>query len=306
MDVIGTEETRKHRSVSQVNQYDRCPYSYKLERIDKAWQRPAAWLPQGSAVHTVAEHVWRRKLTGLPVSVERAQEYFSEQYAIEVAEYTETTPNFDYWFASGRYRGAEDIERRYEIGKDQVRKFIEWTSNHPEEEIWMTPAVVDPGCRQLDPADFTIEVSPEDMVMHRVPCRCKDPEPAIELPFEMDLDGVLVRGYIDAVILDEGAMVVRDYKTGNNPGDDFQLAVYAVAIAEIYGVKQPDLGDYWMGRSGKPTVRYDLSEWTREKVSARFRELDDNIKAERFPPTPSPEKCRFCSVASACEYREEA
>lgn len=263
-------EVRAHRSVSQINQYERCPYSYKLQRVDKAWQRPAAWLAQGSAVHSVAEHVWRRKLAGNPMSLEEAHELFREQYSKEVSEYTEITPNWDFWFASGPYRGAADVERRYNIGLEQVTKFLTWIDNHPEEMIWIAP----------------------------------DGTPAIELPFDIDLDGVLVRGYIDAVLCGWDGPTVRDYKTGNSPGDDFQLAVYAVALAELYDIPPPKFGDYWMGRSGKPTLPYDLSYWTRERVSARFRELEENVQAQRFPPLPSADKCRFCSVASACDYRE--
>lgn len=291
----GCKSQRRHRSVSQINQYDRCPYSYKLSRIDKVWEKPAAWLPQGSAVHTVAEHVWRRKLEGLPVTVEDAQVFFAEEYAKEVSKYTEITPNFDFWFASGPYRGAADVERRYGIGLEQVRKFIEWTDNHPEEEIWFTPGLRDSRCKQLQVAGS---------IHHVDECECKNPEPAIELAFDIDLDGVLVRGYIDAVMSVDRILRVRDYKTGNNPGDDFQLAVYAIALSETYNIPPPLIGDYWMGRSGKPTVPYDLSGWTREKVSARFRELDENINAGRFEPKPSPSNCQMCSVKTACEYRE--
>jgi putative RecB family exonuclease len=107
-------------SVSQRNSFERCPYSWHLERNLKAWQRPAAWLPQGSAVHTVAECIELAKLSGNPLSLEAAQDVFREEYAKEVGEYTEITPNFDWWFASGPYRGAADVERRYLIGLEQV------------------------------------------------------------------------------------------------------------------------------------------------------------------------------------------
>src|SRR6516164_8393805 len=85
--------------------------------------------------------------------------------------------------------------------------------------------------------------------------------PGIELGFDIDLDGVLIRGFIDAIVvryLEDGTreLVVRDHKTGNNPGDDFQLGVYSVALAEQFGSMATG-GDYWMGRSGKPTYPFD-------------------------------------------------
>lgn len=257
-------------SVSQRNSYVRCPYSWYLDRVLKAWNRPAAWLPQGSAVHTVAEHIELRKLSGNPMSLEEAQEMFGEEYSKEVGKYTEITPNFEYWSKSGRYAGAVDVERRYGIGLGQVEKLMAWTDNHPEEAIWIAP----------------------------------DGTPGIEIGFDLELDGLRIRGFIDAVLKMNGTVTVRDYKTGNNPGDDFQLGVYGLALAEMYGIEQPQVGDYWMGRSGKPTYPYNIGEWTRNRVIGEFRDLDENIRAERFDPLPEASKCAFCDVALACKYRE--
>ena len=255
-----------HRSVSQLKLYERCPRAYKLSRLDQVWQRPAAWLAQGSAVHEAAE---AHERSGRTLTVEQAQDVFTDSYAKHINEAAEVTPDFRAWFRSGPYAGEADIERRYGIGMEQVTRYINWYEQHPHEVIWVAP----------------------------------DGTPGIELGFDIDLDGVLVRGFIDAIILDEetGDVIVRDNKTGNHPGDDFQLGVYAVAVAETYGVDRPLLGDYWMGKSGKPTLPFDISVWTRDRVAKAFRELEDNIQAGRFDPQPEPSKCRFCDVAWACD-----
>src|SRR5262249_30789572 len=52
-------------------------HSYYLARVKKAWQKPAAWLPQGSAVYEAAE-AWER--SGRTMSVEQAQDVFRESY----------------------------------------------------------------------------------------------------------------------------------------------------------------------------------------------------------------------------------
>jgi len=252
-------------SVSQYNQYKRCPYSWKLSRVDKAWQRPAAWLPQGSAVHEAAEMYEK---SGRTMTLDEAQDVFRESYAREVEKYTEKTPNFNFWSRSGPYAGEADIERRYGIGLEQVEKYISWYDKHPEEVIWIA----------------------------------EDGTPGIEIGFDIDLDGVLIRGFIDAVIQEESKVVVRDNKTGNKPGDDFQLAVYSVALQEQYGVHVPT-GDYWMGRTGKPTMPYDLTGWTRERVRDEFKELQRAIEAEEFEPDPEQSKCMFCDVSYACEFK---
>lgn len=154
---------KKYRSVSQLNQYTRCPHSYYLARIAMAWQRPAAWLAQGSAVHAVLE---ARERSGREMSLEEAQELFKEEYAKEANEALAITPNTDWWSASGPYRGDEDLERRFHIGLEQIEKYFAWTDAHPEEEIWTAP----------------------------------DGTPAIELEFDIDLEGIPVRGFIDAII----------------------------------------------------------------------------------------------------------
>ena len=44
-----------HRSVSQYTTYVQCGEAYRLERVAKAPQTPAAWFVQGTAVHAAVE-----------------------------------------------------------------------------------------------------------------------------------------------------------------------------------------------------------------------------------------------------------
>lgn len=263
----GESQTRQHRSVSQLQSYERCPYAYYLARVQKVWQRPAAWLAQGSAVHEAVE-AWEK--SGRRMTLEDAQDVYRESYQTHINASCEKTPNFEFWFRSGPYDGEADTLRRFGLGLEQVERYIRWAEKHPDEVPWKS----------------------ED-----------DETLGVELPFDIDLDGVPIRGFIDQVIPNGcgDEVIVRDLKTGNQPGDDFQLGVYAVALSEQYGLFAPT-GDYWMGKSGKPTYPYDLSEWTRERVSEKFRELEDNISAERFDPKPDPRTCAFCDVASSCEF----
>lgn len=256
---------RRHFSVSQLKQYERCGYAYKLARIDRVWQRPAAWLPQGSAVHEAGE-AWEK--SGRTMTLEEAQAVYTESYDNHVNSYCDVTPNFEWWFRSGPYGGEADIERRYELGLKQVERMLNWYDKHPDEVVWIAP----------------------------------DGTPGIELGFDIDLDGVLVRGFIDLVMTTEHGPHVRDNKTGNNPGDDFQLAAYAIALGEQYGL-DVEVGDYWMGRTGKPTQPYDLTDWTREAVRDKFLELQDNVSAGKFDPDPEPNRCTFCDVSYSCEFK---
>ncbi|QGH79749.1 Cas4 exonuclease [Gordonia phage Anon] len=280
------------RSVSQLNQYVRCPMAYKLARRDKVWARPAAWLPQGSAVHTVLEHVELANQAGTPMSLEEAKELFKEQYSTEVSRYTETTPNMDWWFWSGPYSGMVDIERRYEIGLEQVEKFYSWRADKGQ-EIWITPD----GKPAIELA-FKIKLGgDESCPVHYRGIEDDDCDCGDQLP-------IVVRGFIDAVVVVDGKPHVRDYKTGNTPGDDFQLAVYALAISMEHGIEMPRYGDYYMagkkGKPGKPTHPYDLSDWTKESITERFHEVEKGIAAEEFPALPESDKCNFCDVNYSC------
>ncbi|MFE2997982.1 RecB family exonuclease [Nocardia sp. NPDC059246] len=254
-------------SVSQYNQYGKCPYAWKLQRRDKVWERPAAWLPQGTAVHAAGEAYER---SGRTLSLEQVKDVFRASYSEEVSKYTKETPNLSYWFRSGPYRGAQDIERRFGIGLEQCEKYVTWYDKHPEQVAWTAP-------------DGTL---------------------GVELEFDLDLDGVLVKGFIDKVGHDtkRDVMYVRDNKTGKKPPeDDMQLGTYKVAVETTYGVEVPE-GDFWMGSTGKPTIARDLKEWTRERVTEKFHELADNIKQERFDPDPETSKCMFCSVSASCAF----
>ena len=254
----------KHRSVSQHNRYERCPYSYYLQRIKKVWQRPASWLSQGLGVHVAMEE-WEKSNRLLPM--EELVEIYRKEFVRSIHEQAEETPNFDYWFGSGPYSGPVDIERRFNLGEKQLATLVEYSLAHPEEKIWTTP----------------------------------EGESAIEIEFNVVLGGVEVKGFIDQVIETPKGIVVRDIKTGAKPGDAFQLATYAEAMHIMHGAEAIG-GDYFMGKTGKPTRLIPISENDRKEVHVKFAKLEDNIQSERFDPKPSKNLCRMCSVATSCEY----
>lgn len=264
----------EYRSVSQLKEYRQCGYRYYLSRLAKdkdgnrIWQRPAAWFPQGLAFHEAAEWWENSHRTG---TLEEAQAVYTESYDKHTNRLTAETPNLEAWFdSSWRYPPEKDIERRYLIGLEQVEKYLK----------------------------YCLEKKPKEVLFEN-----KEGNPFVEQPFEFELDGVKVRGYIDAVYWDDerNCWAVRDYKTGKSPGEATQLAVYGYAVNQEYDLDITH-GDYWMAKTGKPTVRYDIREWTEQQLTDIFGLLDEDIRSERFDPKPSPDNCKFCSVAAACEY----
>lgn len=267
---VGSAQTSqpkvKHRSVSQYNTFKRCAYRYRLERIERAWQRPASWLSQGVAVHAAME-AWEK--SGRELSYEELESVYEDEFVKNIAEQAETTPNFDYWFGSGPYDGPTDIERRFGIGREQIEKYKQWAEKHPEEKVWIAP----------------------------------DGTPGVEIEFYEEMGGVMVKGFIDLVLETPDGLVVRDYKTGATPGDVFQLAVYAEAMRLKYGVEVV-AGDYMMGKTGKPTVPHRFTPEDREAVHEGFAWLEEQIREGKYEPSPSSSNCRMCAVAAACPFAE--
>jgi putative RecB family exonuclease len=123
----------KPRSVSQVKQFDQCPYGYFLARIARVPELQAAWLAQGVAVHSAAEE-WEK--SGRQMTVDHAQKVFSWVYTSMANQALESEPDEDGWQASGPYPGFTDLERRWSIGMGQVESYINWYKTHPDEKIW--------------------------------------------------------------------------------------------------------------------------------------------------------------------------
>lgn len=179
------------------------------------------------------------------------------------------------WFWAGPYDGHKSIDRWYDQGPEMVEAFIGWWEFNPEAEIWITP----------------------------------DGTPAIELPFEITLGSVPVRGFIDLVVQIGTALVVVDLKTSaKTPGDYRQLALYACALELSYGIR-PRYGTFFMcrgiGRGDKPKtyfmrpVELDKPQFSVEYLTREFALAEKAIQEGIFPAKPG-EQCARCGVAYAC------
>lgn len=255
-------------SVSRLTRYNQCPHSYYLKYVEDSWERPAAWLVQGLAVHEAAEF-WEK--SGRQASRDETMGVCRDRYETHINRMLADTPNLDYWFWSGPYNGQADIERRLGLAEIQIVRYLEWAEAHPEVVPWTTPGG----------------------------------ELAVELPFELELSpGVNVRGFIDQVVQDEYGLVVVDLKTGNKPGDVVQLETYATVLNKLWDV-DVNRGWFWMGKSGKATIPFYFDgALTHNNVTNQFVELHDNITASRFDANPG-DHCRFCSVSSSCKFVNE-
>ncbi|MFF9481408.1 RecB family exonuclease [Streptomyces sp. NPDC014733] len=234
------------RSVSQVEQYEKCAWRYYLQRVEKVTPRPAAWSHHGTAFHAAAEDYENSART---MEAEEVVQCFSDRYSALVNASLDQEPDTDRWLAAG-VSGGEDIERRYALGQEQTARYVEW-SQGAGPVIWTVPA------NKL----------------------------ALELAFSVEIGGVKVRGFIDQLTVEpDDSLRVRDLKTGTTKSK-FQLEAYKVAVEKIYDVPV-NRGDWYLAKSGGLSRTVKLDKVTEAEVGARFAATDEGVKRGDFPAKP--------------------
>lgn len=258
----------KRRSVSQYSTYMSCSEQYRLQRVAGAPQIPAAWFAMGSAVHEVLES-W--ELWGRQGTVEQAQDMYATVYDRMIEEEVEKTGvPIDKWMTgSPKKNGNTDVVERAAKGAEHVLHYIEWANSTADE--WRILTIKD--------------------------------QPAVEVEFTLDFNGVQVLGYIDQVVeTREGIIYPRDLKTGTRiPSTPFQLAVYAQALEALIDVL-PETGSYVMTKNNMASriEHYEpLHKWSRPILDTMFTNMDQMERLGFYVPEPG-DQCRTCGVAAFC------
>src|SRR5438132_1159670 len=91
-------EIVRHLSHSQINTWLGCGEQYRLAKIEKAPEYPAAWFSSGRAFHAAIEQWERGRRT---MSVAEAQELYVSEYDREIAADQEKCPDLSLWLKSG-------------------------------------------------------------------------------------------------------------------------------------------------------------------------------------------------------------
>lgn len=258
-----------HRSVSQLTTYTSCSEQYRLQRVARTPERPAAWFYHGSGFHEAIEQ-W--ELSERQMTVEQAQEVSRLYYDKAVAEALEKEPNFGRWMTGGSKKGENDVRDRREKMADQVAIYITYANAHAD--TWRIARFGPKGI-------------------------------AAELEFNIQFGSVMVKGFIDQVReTSDGRLIPVDLKSGSKePSSGFQLAVYAHAINEYMGVL-PEQGAFFMPKLRRDQslvgdVWKDLRPFSRELLDGMFEDFDKAERAGVYIPNPS-DSCRTCSVSDYC------
>ncbi|MEU9708008.1 PD-(D/E)XK nuclease family protein [Streptomyces sp. NPDC047967] len=250
------------RSVSQADQYGKCPEQYRLRRIERVTPRPAAWSHQGNAFHEACEAFERSDRT---MSSAEAVEIYSDSYAALTNESLDRESNLARWMTAGGVDGETDVVNRHALGRAQVARYVEWAAEKGP-VIWKAP----------------------------------DGSPGLELHVKAEIGGVPVQGYIDQLTAEPDTSVrVRDLKTGSTRSK-FQLKTYTVLTRKVYNVPVRK-ADWYMGKTGGLSRALDVSKVQEEEVGEVFAAMDAGVKAGVFPARPG-WNCRFCDVSHACSF----
>lgn len=224
---------------------------------------PAAWLAQGTAIHEAADR-WEK--SGRTMSIPEAQEVFRGVWAVEIDKATEAEPDRSKWLVGGRKKVSTDLLDRYEGGFEQVANYITYNLEDTSLQPYLMP----------------------------------DGEVAAEVGFDIEFQGITVRGYIDILMQDTrtGEVLIRDIKSGAKvPLVPFQLIVYRKALAEL-GI-EANWGDFFMTRDGHPTRAIDLTTVDNEWIEKWFVRQVEIEEQGLYLPNPG-DACRTCGVAPHC------
>ncbi|EWT07918.1 exodeoxyribonuclease V subunit beta [Intrasporangium chromatireducens Q5-1] len=129
-----------------------------------------------------------------------------------------------------------------------------------------------------------------------------------ELYVETDLDGLVLRGYVDRLdVAPDGAMRVVDYKTGRSPSERFeakalfQMKFYALVLWRLRGEIPRLLQLVYLGNG--EVVRYAPDEQdllgVERKVRALWAAIERAAATGDWRPSPS-RLCDWCEHRSLC------
>ena len=129
----------------------------------------------------------------------------------------------------------------------------------------------------------------------------------IEAKMDGDIDGVPVFGIIDRYTIENGKLVISDYKTGKKPRKQYewekkmQIAIYSILLKAQTGL-DVERAELLYVKSGK-FARYDVDEELENAVRVEVRKTWDEVKtmcnSGEFETRTGP-LCNWCDYQSIC------
>jgi len=217
-----------------------------------------------------------------------------------------------YWLAGGK--AVHECTEIYDIkpeGFDPTAMFIErWEHNYKmvdngmpwraggratkanpnkeDAEWWLAngPRMVDYWIQFRDDSGWKIWDTPAGI-------------PAIETEMNQQINGVNIKAFLDRIMVaPSGELVIVDIKTGAEPKSQTQLGIYAVLVEKTFGIR-PQLGSYFMARTGELTTPVSLERFTEARLGSWAKGFEIAVSNKIFIPSTG-FMCGTCSVNSSC------
>lgn len=251
-----------HRSVSQLSKYASCSEDYRLSYVDKVPQEaPAAWLAQGTAFHEAVQ-AWEE--SGRSPLLDIGQT-FAVSYDRQIEEFRVKQPDLNKWLRGPRTQTSDDIRMRREKGIQQLQNYVDYAESD--------------GFVIADIDEYTM---------------------AIEMAFEIQIGGVVIKGAVDQILKHPTGYEVRDLKTGNRAAGILQLAVYVLVVEKIFGWPVIKASYYYAKDNKIVTVsRSELNRYNEAYLGELFNTLERGIENKVFIPNPG-SGCMLCPVKKYC------
>ena len=256
----------KPQSYSSLSKFEQCPYSYKLQYIDKNFSTQSSiQLDIGNLVH----YILQMKEEGCPAS---ELSKILRQGITPTEDLCASQTQYENTFAKPQtIIGAEAIAEKYfdeyfVEGKNSRLNYsqkLDWFEEH-----YILQDVQDKEWKTL----------------------------AVEMPFEFLYNGLKIKGKIDKLQVNKDLdFKIVDYKSSDSSYDEdklkapLQLYIYALAIKSMFG-KFPKLLEYEFiligeRQSLEGTDWYDKAE---KKLFSLTEKLKDAYITNIFPPKPTP------------------
>jgi putative RecB family exonuclease len=131
---------------------------------------------------------------------------------------------------------------------------------------------------------------------------------AREIPVDVVIDGVRLRGVIDRIdVAPDGAVRIVDYKTGTSPREAFegkalfQMKFYALVLWRLRGVVPRQLRLMYLADTDTLSYQPDADELVRfeRTLIAIWRAIERAMQTGDFRPSPS-RLCEWCDHQSRC------
>ena len=131
----------------------------------------------------------------------------------------------------------------------------------------------------------------------------------LELKLEAQLGSLKVRGVIDRLELEDGELVVTDYKTGKAPRPQQERArmagvhIYSMMVERVFGRRPARVQLLYLGGGAPQVLAAPTSERSvagvERQLGAVWAAVERACETEQFAPRTSP-LCNWCSFREFC------